>query len=97
MVEIGWNLTVLITRTVENPKSLWHIACKGEAVWPAGRRKGFNMSFGLFLLGILILGGGLVYGAVLMHVPSHWIVVMVLFIAGLGIIKGVQSTRSRDS
>lgn len=55
------------------------------------------MSFGLYLLGVLVLGGGLVYGAVLMHVPSHWIVVMVLFIAGLGILKGVKSTRTRDS
>jgi hypothetical protein len=33
------------------------------------------MSFGLYVLGYLIVIGGLTYGAILMHVPTHWIAV----------------------
>lgn len=32
------------------------------------------MSFGLYIGGFLILIGGLIYGAVLMRLPVHWIV-----------------------
>jgi hypothetical protein len=55
------------------------------------------MSFGLYLVGFLILISGCVYGATLMHVPTHWIVVFVLVLAGLGIVKGVKATRPKDS
>jgi uncharacterized membrane protein len=54
------------------------------------------MSFGLYVLGFVILIGGLIYGAVLLHVPSHWIVVMTIVLLGLAILKGVQSTRQKD-
>jgi uncharacterized membrane protein len=54
------------------------------------------MSFGLYLLGFVILIGGLIYGAVLLHVPSHWIVVMTIVLLGIAILKGVQSTRQKD-
>ena len=33
------------------------------------------MSFAIYIIGYLILIGGLAYGATLMHVPRHWIVV----------------------
>lgn len=55
------------------------------------------MSFGLYILGFLILIAGLVYGAHLMHMPTHWIAVLVLIMAGLAIIKGVKATRPKDS
>ena len=54
------------------------------------------MSFGLYLLGFVILISGFVYGAHLMHVPTHWIAVLVLILAGLGILKGVRATRPKD-
>jgi hypothetical protein len=54
------------------------------------------MSFGLYLLGFIILIGGLIYGAVLLHVPSQWIVVMTIVLLGIAILKGVQSTRQKD-
>jgi hypothetical protein len=55
------------------------------------------MSFGLYLLGFVILICGLAYGAVLMHMPSHWIVVGVIVLAGMGILSGVAHTRQKDS
>ena len=55
------------------------------------------MSFGLYLLGYVIFVIGMVYCATLLHVPSHWIVALVLLLAGLGIVKAVQATRPRDS
>ena len=54
------------------------------------------MSFGLYVIGYLILIGGLVYGATLMHMPTHWIVVLAVVLAGLGIVTGVKNTRQKD-
>jgi hypothetical protein len=55
------------------------------------------MSFGIYVVGYLIVIGGLTYGAVLMHVPTHWIVVGAIVLAGLGIVTGVKNTRQKDS
>jgi hypothetical protein len=55
------------------------------------------VSFGLYILGYLIVIGGLAYGAALMHVPAHWIVAGVIVLAGLGIVTGVKNTRPKDS
>jgi uncharacterized membrane protein len=55
------------------------------------------MSFGLYVIGYLIVIGGLTYGATLMHMPAHWIVVGAVVLAGLGIVTGVKNTRTKDS
>lgn len=55
-----------------------------------------TMSFALYILGILVVLGGAIYGAVLLHVPQQWIVVGSIIIAGLGILSAVVHTRSRD-
>ncbi len=54
------------------------------------------MSFGLYLLGFIIMIGGLIYGAILLHIPQHWIVVFTIVLVGLAILKGVQATRQKD-
>ncbi len=54
------------------------------------------MSFGLYLLGFLIVIGGLIYGAVLLHVAAQWIAVGAMVLVGLAILKGVQATRQKD-
>jgi hypothetical protein len=54
------------------------------------------MSFGLYALGFVILIGGLIYGAHLMHVPPRWIAVGAIVLLGIGIVTGVQSTRQKD-
>ncbi len=55
------------------------------------------MSFGLYITGFLIVIAGLIYGASLMHVPTHWIVVGSIVLVGLGILTGVKATRQKDS
>ena len=55
------------------------------------------MSFGIYVIGYLIVIIGLAYGATLAHVPSHWIAVGVIVLTGLGIVTGVKNTRQKDS
>jgi uncharacterized membrane protein len=55
------------------------------------------MSFGIYLVGYVIVIAGLIYGASLMHVPIHWIVVGALVLVGIGILTGVKATRQKDS
>lgn len=54
------------------------------------------MSFALYLLGIIVVLGGAIYGAVLLNVPQQWIVVGSIILTGLGILSAVVHTRSRD-
>jgi hypothetical protein len=54
------------------------------------------MSFGLYIIGFIVLIFGVAYGAYLMHVPSHWIGVGVIILVGLGILTGVANTRQKD-
>ena len=44
------------------------------------------MSFGIYLFGIVLMIVGLVYGAVMVHVPTHWIVMLTLVTLGIGVI-----------
>jgi hypothetical protein len=54
------------------------------------------MSFAIYLIGYVILIIGLAYGATLMSIPTQWIVVLVLVLAGLGVLSGVAKTRMKD-
>jgi uncharacterized membrane protein len=54
------------------------------------------MSFGLYAIGFVIMIGGLIYGAHLMHMPTHWIVVGAIVLLGVGILSGVKATRQKD-
>ena len=54
------------------------------------------MSFSIYIVGFLIVIGGLIYGASMLHVPSHWIVVGAVVLTGLGILSGVKATRQKD-
>jgi hypothetical protein len=55
------------------------------------------MSFGIYITGFLIVIAGLIYGAILMHMPTHWIAVGAIVLVGLGILTGVKATRQKDS
>lgn len=54
------------------------------------------MSFGIYIVGYIILIVGLAIGAHLMHVPQKWIGVGVICLIGIAIIHGVTSTRQKD-
>lgn len=54
------------------------------------------MSYGLYVVGFVIIIGGLIYGAVLLHLPPQWIVVGSVVLLGLAIVKGVKATRQKD-
>jgi hypothetical protein len=54
------------------------------------------MSFMLYIVGIIVLISGLIYGAYLLNVPQQWVVVGAVIVAGLGILSGVARTRSKD-
>jgi hypothetical protein len=57
---------------------------------------GESMSFGLYLMGFLLLVAGIAYGLTLVHVPGQWIAIAVVVLIGLGIMTGVSRTRMRD-
>jgi hypothetical protein len=54
------------------------------------------MSFGIYLVGFIVLIIGLATGAHLLHVPPRWIGVGMIIMVGLGILTGVTTTRNRD-
>lgn len=53
-------------------------------------------SFALYLIGMIIVIGGLAYVAVLMHAPTPWIVAGAVVLLGIGIVGAVTHTRRRD-
>lgn len=54
------------------------------------------MSFGIYIVGFLLMIAGLIYGAVILHVSTQWIVVGSMVLAGIAILSGVQATRGKD-
>ena len=54
------------------------------------------MSFGLYVIGFSIVIAGLVYGAVILHLPQRWIVVGAVILLGLAISTGVKAMRHKD-
>jgi hypothetical protein len=54
------------------------------------------MSFAIYLGGVLILIGGLVYGAVILNVPAQWIAVGGAVLLGVSVLTGVVVTRQKD-
>lgn len=55
------------------------------------------MSFTIFIVGVLVLIGGLIYGAILLAVPGPWIAVGAIIVLGISILTGVKVTRQKDS
>ena len=54
------------------------------------------MSFGIYLVGYIILIVGLGMGAYFLHVPTKWIGVGVICLLGIAILHGVVMTRQKD-
>ena len=54
------------------------------------------MSYGLYVAGFLIVIGGLMYGAYLVHMPTQWIIVGSVVLLGIAIVSGVKAARQKD-
>ena len=54
------------------------------------------MSFGLYMVGYIILIIGLSLAAYLLHVPPRWIGVGIIILAGIAILNGAASTKRHD-
>ena len=54
------------------------------------------MSYALYVVGFFIVIGGLIYAAVLVHIPTQWIVVGSVVLVGVAILTGVKATRQKD-
>jgi len=53
-------------------------------------------SFALYLIGMLVVIGGLSYGAHMAGLATHWIAVGAVVLLGIGILGGVSRTRQKD-
>ncbi|HEU5209383.1 MAG TPA: hypothetical protein VFU06_08230 [Longimicrobiales bacterium] len=53
-------------------------------------------SFGIYIIGFVILIIGLAIAATLLGVPTVWIGVGIIVLIGLGILSGVSRTRNPD-
>ena len=53
-------------------------------------------SLAIWIIGFIVLIGGLAYGANLAGMSPQWIGVMVIVLAGIGIVMGVSRTRTKD-
>ncbi len=53
-------------------------------------------SLAIWIIGFMVLIGGLAYGASLAGLSAQWIGVGAIVLAGLGIVMGVSRTRTKD-
>lgn len=54
-------------------------------------------NFAIYLIGFVVLIGGLAYGANLLGVPQIWIGVGSVVLLGLALMTGVSRTRHREA
>ncbi len=53
-------------------------------------------SFAIYLVGMIIVIGGLAYIATLAHMPTEWIIGGAVVLLGAGILGAVTKTRRKD-
>ena len=54
------------------------------------------MSFAIYLIGFLILTGGIAWALITAGVPSLYVIIACVILVGIGIVSGVARTRSKD-
>jgi hypothetical protein len=54
------------------------------------------MSFMLYVIGSVIVIGGVAWGMARAGVATVWIAITCMILLGIGILKGVSKTRSKD-
>ena len=53
-------------------------------------------AFGTYLIGFIILIGGLAFAAFLLNVPTMWIAVGMIVLIGIGILMATSRTKMKD-
>lgn len=53
-------------------------------------------SFAIYLIGMIVVIGGLIYIATMLHVPNQWIIGGAVVLLGAGILGAVTKTRRKD-
>lgn len=53
-------------------------------------------SFGLYMIGFIIVIGGLAYGALLLGAPQIWVIIGGTILLGIAIASGASHIRRRD-
>lgn len=54
------------------------------------------MSFALYLIGLVILLGGVGWGLSVAGVPSTYIAIALIVVLGIGVMSAVSRTRAKD-
>jgi hypothetical protein len=54
------------------------------------------MSFGLYLLGFVILIGGVAWGLIVVGIAPLYVAIACVILLGIGILTGVTRTRPKD-
>jgi hypothetical protein len=57
---------------------------------------GVMSSLAIWIIGFIVLIGGLAYGATLAGMSPQWIAVCVIVLVGIGVVMGVTKTRTKD-
>jgi hypothetical protein len=53
-------------------------------------------TFSLYMIGFMMIVGGLAYGALRLGAPQIWVIIGAVILMGLGIASGASHTRRRD-
>jgi hypothetical protein len=54
------------------------------------------MSFALYLIGFVLVIGGVVWAMAVMNISATWIGITCLVLLGIGVMLAVKNERSRD-
>ena len=54
------------------------------------------MSFSLYLVGFVVVIGGVAWALITAGVPNLWVIIASVIMLGLGILTGVTRTRAKD-
>lgn len=54
-------------------------------------------NFLIYLLGSILVGAGLIYGAYALGLGQTWMIIIGLIVLGFGIMAGVRKTQAKES
>jgi uncharacterized protein (DUF983 family) len=55
------------------------------------------MSFAIYIVGFLIVIGGIAWAMVALHIPQQWVLITCVILLGIGIVRAVTNTRAKGS